>query len=351
MARYDAKRIRDLVVKILVCEKMSEEDAQITADALMDANLCGRDSHGFLRIGNYVERLRKGGTKADARPEIVKETAVSALIDGKGAMGIVAAHEAAMVCRKKALENGMAFILVRNGGHYGAGGYWGEQIGQDDLIVMNMTNTEALVVPFGGKDIALGTNPITIYVPANKYPGILYDVATSTIAQGKLFDYKLRNKELPPGCAVDEEGWETTDPEKALYLTSFGGHKGYGLAVMIEAMTACLSGNGIGKEIRSLNVETDKINNVSYCFWAMRTDLFGTEDAFRSNVDHLIEYLHATPAADGKKVYYPGEIEFTNRNENLIRGIDIPSNLEKNLTAIAKEDGIHSPESFFCPVN
>ena len=81
MARYDAKRIRDLVVKILVCEKMSEEDAQITADALMDANLCGRDSHGFLRIGNYVERLRKGGTKADARPEIVKETAVSALID------------------------------------------------------------------------------------------------------------------------------------------------------------------------------------------------------------------------------------------------------------------------------
>ncbi len=347
MAKYYADKIRDLISELYVSEGMSREDADITADSLIDANLCGRDSHGILRTVIYIDRLRSGGTKPTAQPIVVSETPTTAVIDGNDAMGLVASYRAAQLCRKKALESGMACVLVRAGGHYGAGGYWAEMVGQNDLFTMNISNTEPLVVPYGGKDIALGTNPVAIWAPGNKYKALWYDVATSTIAQGKLYDYKYRHKALQPGWAVDKDGIETLDPDKAEFLTSFGGHKGYGIAVMIEAMTACLAGTAIGSGISSLALEPGKTNNVSYQFFAMRPDLFRPLDDFRNDVDNLIDYLHSIPAAEGKKVFYPGEIEFANREKNRVSGIDIPDDLREKLLNIAREEKIETPESYF----
>ena len=347
MARYHSEKVKNLIQALFMSEGMREEDARITADSLIDANLCGRDSHGILRTVIYIDRLRHGGTKPSAQPVLISETPTTAIIDGNDAMGLVAAYCASALCRKKALESGMAYVLVRNGGHYGAGGYWAEMIGQDDLFTINISNTEPLVVPYGGKEIALGTNPVAIWAPGNKYKALWYDVATSTVAQGKLYDYKYRHKQLGPGWAVDVDGIETTDPEKALYLTSFGAHKGYGIAVMIEAMTACLAGTAIGSGINSLALAPDKTNNVSYSFFAMRIDAFRDTAAFRNDVDNLIDYLHSIPAAPECKVMYPGEIEFANRERNLEAGIDVPDDLRDKLLELAMQNGITAAEDYF----
>ena len=135
MARFNAVKIRNLITNIFIAEGMKQADAEITANALIDANLCGRDSHGILRVLTYVDRIRKGGTNADSEPILINENQCSAVLDGNDAMGLVAAYKAAELCRRKALENGMAFVLVRNGGHYGAAGYWAEMIGKDDLFI------------------------------------------------------------------------------------------------------------------------------------------------------------------------------------------------------------------------
>lgn len=347
MARFNAVKIRNLITNIFIAEGMKQADAEITANALIDANLCGRDSHGILRVLTYVDRIRKGGTNADSEPILINENQCSAVLDGNDAMGLVAAYKAAELCRRKALENGMAFVLVRNGGHYGAAGYWAEMIGKDDLFTFNISNTEPLVVPYNGKQEALGTNPVAIWAPGNKNKALWYDVATSTIAQGKLFDYKFRHKQLERGWAVDIDGLETTDPETARFLTSFGGHKGYGIAVLIEAMTSCLAGSAIGHNINSLALAPDKTNNVSYGFFAMRIDLFLSADDYRNNIDMLIDYLHSIPSVAGKKVLYPGEIEFSNREFNLQNGIDIPIDLYNSLFELAKQQGINNVQEYF----
>nr|MBQ4453614.1 Ldh family oxidoreductase [Clostridia bacterium] len=347
MSKYNAFRVRDLVASIFLNCGMSKEDADITANVLIDANLCGRDSHGVLRVETYVNRLKKRGTNPKSHPILVRETPTTAVLDGNDTMGLVAAYKASELCRKKAIENGIAFVLVRNGAHYGAGGYWAEMIGQTDLFTLNISNTEPLVVPYNGKQIALGTNPVAIWAPGNKYKALWYDVATSTIAQGKLFDYKYRHKPLQSGWAVDKNGIETLDPDEAMYLTSFGGHKGYGIAVMIEAMTACLAGSAIGQGINSLALCPEKTNNVSYSFFAMRIDTFRPLDDFRNSIDDLIDYLHSIPPVEGQKVYYPGEIEFDNRDRNMREGIDIPVDLHEKLICLAREANIEDIDSYF----
>lgn len=347
MIKANAYKVRDLVEEIFVRENMSREDANIAATALLDANLAGRDSHGFLRVKCYCDRLEQGGTDPRGEITIVTETPTTAVIEGNNTLGLVAAMKAAQLTRKKALESGMACVLVRNGGHYGAGGYWSDIIGQDDLITMNCSNTEALVVPFGGKNIALGTNPVSVYVPADKYGSICLDIATSTVAQGKLFQYKLKHETLGAGWAVDAEGEATTDPEKAMYLTSFGEHKGYAIAVMIEAMSAVLAGTAIGSRINSLANDPGKTNNVSYCFMAMRVDAFRPVDEFRKDADKLVEYLHSIPSAAGKRVLAPGEVEQENRCDRLANGLPLPEDLLAQLTALAYKLDISNPEDYF----
>ena len=146
---------------------------------------------------------------------------------------------------------------------------------------------------------------------------------------------------------MDIDGLETTDPETARFLTSFGGHKGYGIAVLIEAMTSCLAGSAIGHNINSLALAPDKTNNVSYGFFAMRIDLFLSADDYRNNIDMLIDYLHSIPSVEGKKVLYPGEIEFSNREFNLQNGIDIPIDLYNSLFELAKQQGINNVQEYF----
>lgn len=347
MVKADPKKINALVTEIFVRENVPQEDAAIIAEALLDANLTGRASHGVLRVVAYVDRLEAGGGKARPDIHIVKESDTTALIDGDNGLGMVAAYKASKIAREKAEKAGIACVTVKNTNHYGAAAYWTEMIAQDDMIAFSCANVAPLVAPPGGKDVALGTNPVCIYVPSATHGPMCLDIATSTVAQGKLFDYQLKHQELGVGWAVDVNGIPTTDPDKARFLTPFGAHKGYGIACMIEVMSALLAGGHFGRELNDMYEDIDKPNNLSSCFIAIKIDRFRPVDEFKADVDRFIDYLHSIPPAEGQRVFFPGEIELINKAKAQQEGLQLPEDLVEQLTGIAKRLGIENAEEYF----
>lgn len=347
MLRADPEKIRKLVIEIFTREDVPEEDAAVIADALLDANLTGRASHGLLRVVAYVDRLEAGGGKAHPDIRVVRESDTTAVIDGDNGLGMVAAKKASLLAREKAEKSGVSCVVVKNTNHYGAAAYWTEMMSQDDMIAFSCCNVAPLVAPPGGKDVALGTNPLCVYVPSASYGPMCLDIATSTVAQGKLFDYQLRHHELGVGWAVDVNGHPTTDPDKARFLTPFGAHKGYGIACMIEVMSALLAGGGFGKELNDMYEDIDKPNNLSFCFIAVKIDRFRDVDEFKKDVDRFIEYLHAIPPVEGQRVYFPGEIEIINRAKAKEEGLQLPEDLVEQLTGIAERLGVENVNEYF----
>lgn len=346
MVSVDSKKLREYESLVFQGNGLPKEDADILARVMVEANLSGRASHGVLRTVAYLDRLHKGGAKTAPQLKTIKETPITAVIDGDAGLGMIVAEKAAKVCREKAEKEGMSCVVVRNSNHYGAAAYWCELIGRDDMIVFSCCNVAPLMAPPGGKAAALGTNPICVYVPSEKNGAMCLDIATSMIAQGKLFDYRLKHMELQPGWAVDKDGIPTTDPDKAEYLTPFGGHKGYGFACMVDVMSALLAGAPFGN-IPDMYNDIEKPNQVSACFIALKIDALRDTKEFREDVDNYIDYLHNVPAAEGQRVYFPGEIEQINKAKCLEEGLQLPEDLVEQLIGFGKEIGIKDPESYF----
>ena len=347
MLKANPEKIRALVTEIFKRENVPDEDAAVIADALLDANLSGRASHGVLRVVAYVDRLEAGGGKAHPDIRIVRESDTTAVIDGDNGLGMVAAQKASLLAREKAEKSGIACVVVKNTNHYGAAAYWTEMMAGDDMIAFSCANVAPLVAPPGGRDVALGTNPVCVYVPSASYGPMCLDIATSTIALGKLLDYRIKHKPLGPDWAVDENGIPTTDPDKAKYLTPVGAHKGYGLAVIAEVMTGLLAGGAYGRGINSMYGDLEKPNRVSYCFIAVDIERFRPLEEFKADVDDFIDYLHSIPAAEGRQVYFPGEIELIQKAETEKNGLMLPEAMVDELTQIAGGLGIPCPEEYF----
>jgi len=347
MRRVEPEKLRKLITEIFIRKGVLKDEAAIVADALVDANITGRNSHGVLRTKTYVERLEAGGAKPAPDVRVIRETDTTALLDGDNGLGMVVAYRAAELTRKIAEKSGMACVTVKNCNHYGAAAYWTQMIARDDMIGFSCCNVEPLVAPPGGKDVALGTNPVCVYVPTETRGPVCLDIATSTVAQGKLLDYRLRHQELGEGWAVDADGVPTRDPDKAKYLTNFGAQKGYCIAVMIEIMSALLSGGGFGHAINGMYDDLDKPNNLSFCFIALKIDRFREVGEFRRDMDSFIDYLHSVPAAEGQRVYFPGEPELLYKAKVEEEGLFLPDNLTEQLLEIAVSLQIPRAEDYF----
>lgn len=347
MIKVDPEKLGALVTKIFEGNGVPEEDSRTLSKVLLEANLSGRASHGVLLVRAYVNRLKDGGAKRAPEIRIIKETANTAVIDGDAGLGMVVADKAARICREKAEKEGMACVVVRNNNHFGASAYWNSLIGRDDMIVFSCCNVTPLMVPPGGKAPALGTNPICVYVPSETHGALCLDIATSMIAQGKMLDYRLKHQELEPGWAVDKDGMPTTDPDKAEYLTPFGGHKGYGLAVLVDIMSALLAGGVFGTDVPDQYHNSDVCNQISDCFIALKIDRLRDTGEFRQAVDSYIDYLHSVPAVEGQKIYFPGEIEQINKARCMDEGLLLPEDLVEQLKGFARDVGIEAPEKYF----
>ncbi len=325
-----------------------EKAAGDTAAVLVNADMRGIHSHGVVRMPGYVECLMSGGVNKDAVPRIVSETPASALIDADRGLGIPATLYAVEVARGKAREHGVAVVNVFNSHHHGACGYYSQMLALDGLIAMAMSTGDIIMAAAGGAGRAIGNNPFSYALPAGRYRTVCYDVAMSAVAAGKISIAALEGASIPPGWLLDPQGRPTTDPadyDRGGALVAFGGHKGYGLAMMVEAFAGLLSGGAMLSDIHAWNCDPKASGNVGHQIIAMDPAALNPEVDFPARVEAMIEALaSAEPAPGTERILYPGQLEHEREPEALAHGVTLPESVVGGLRGLSKR--LDMPE---CP--
>jgi LDH2 family malate/lactate/ureidoglycolate dehydrogenase len=320
-----------------------------TVEIMLWADLAGIDSHGAAMMPLYDQFRGEG--KIVAAPEIrtVRETATTALIDGGNGLGHVPSKRAMQLAIGKAKLVGMGAVAVRGSNHYGAAGAYAMMAAEAGLIGISTTAVHTpSVVPLWGADATFGTNPIAFAAPARRNKPFLLDMATSTAAIGKLKLAQMAKKPVPEGWAVDAAGKPVTDPDIALRdrrlvalggTRQLGGHKGYGLAMMVEILSSTLPGAQFAL-LRLQRAPGARHADVGHFFLAMDPAAFREPGDFEAELDDMIDALRATrPADPARPVIVPGDPEHEERARRLEHGIPIPAPLREQLLVCARKAG------------
>lgn len=311
-----------------------EQSAQIT-DVLLDADLCGVESHGIQRLIRYHKEITGGMVKTDAVPETVFETPLSAVIEGNDAMGQLLGVQAMNLAIEKASKSGFGMVTVRNSNHYGVARYYARMAAEKDMIGLSMTNSEAIMVPTFGKQAMIGTNPIAFAMPAEPVT-FCFDGATTVVPRGKLEVYVKRGNGLPLGWALDENGKDSDDADRVLKniiskagggilplggsgeLTS--GYKGYGYGLLCEIATAILSGGTTSNYI----YKTPGRSNIAQCFIALDHGMFGDKKQIEASLSKYLQEVRDSDKAEGKdRIYIPGEKSYESRMRVIKEGVSL----------------------------
>jgi L-2-hydroxycarboxylate dehydrogenase (NAD+) len=353
--------LEDYVVSLLASMGVPEGDARATAEVLVAADLRGIDSHGVARTRRYVQGLKDGVMVA--RPEIrtVQETPVTALMDGGAGLGQVVGVRAMRVAIVKGLEAGVGFVAVRNSNHYGIAGYYSMMALEEDLIGISMTNSASLVVPTFGRDAVLGTNPLSIAVPAGDERPFVLDMATSVVTRGRLEEYQRREEPLLCGWATDSKGLDTFDAGLVLRNMSeglgggilplggsgeeLGGHKGYGLALLVDILSGVLPGAAYATQVYPRDEDGRPLPaNIGHFFGALRVDSFRRVHEFKDSMDRIVRGLRSSAKAEGQgRIFIHGEKEFEAAEERQRLGIPLHPKVLSDLRALGEELGVPCP--------
>jgi LDH2 family malate/lactate/ureidoglycolate dehydrogenase len=293
---------------------MPDDNAETTADILAWADLHGVDSHGISMIPGYDRLRRSGRANMQAQPRIIRETPVSALVDGDGGLGHVPARFGMQVAIDKAKECGIAIAAVRNSAHF-------------------------------GEEAKLGTDPWSFAAPSAGGPPFLLDMATTTVAAGRIRNKANEGLPCPPGWVLDKDGRPSTDPsearEKGGFLTSLGGspenssYKGYGLAVMVNILGACLSGSTLITD--PMSGKKPQGNDIGHCFIAIDPSLFRDREDFTADVSRFCNDLRTTKPVDPTQpVMVAGDPQWNNAAQRSRDGIPVGAGLLNQIRQIAQ---------------
>ena len=321
----------------------SEQEAEIVATHQVKANLVGHDSHGVIHITEYVDRINRGHIVPGAPFVVDRETPCTAVINGNWGFGFVVTERAMNMAIDKARDNGVAAITIYHQSHIGRVGDYPTMAADQGMIGLVTADSGAgpkAVVPFGGREPRLGTNPICIAIPSDLEGPLFVDMATSAVAGGKVALAVARGTSIPEGWIVDKDGNPTTDPTAlakggaSLPLGGPEGHKGYGLSVMVEILSGLLTGLGFGHDPSSRHNDG--------CFLAVfNVEAFRPLADFKREVAELAGYLTSSPPAAGfDRVYYPGEPEHLRTQELLKEGIFVEDATWARLRELAVEYGL-----------
>nr|WP_288786803.1 Ldh family oxidoreductase [uncultured Blautia sp.] len=316
----------------------SEEEGSIIKDVLLTADLYGIESHGMQRMVRYHKGIEKGTIHPQAKPEVVFETPISAVIDGHNGMGQLISHFAMEKAIEKAKTTGVGIVSVRNSNHFGIAGYYANMACHEGLLGMACTNSEAIMVPTFGRKAMLGSNPIAVAMPADPYP-FFFDCSTTVVTRGKLEMYNKMGKPLPDGWALDKNGHASNNAPDVLAnivakkgggIMPLGGneevsgsHKGYGYGMLCELFSSILS----------MGVTSDKCctfpdkTGICHGFMAINPAAFGDPDAIRKHFSEYLEALRESPKADGQdRIYTHGEKEVAAEKDRKENGIPVNDN-------------------------
>jgi LDH2 family malate/lactate/ureidoglycolate dehydrogenase len=341
------KRVQPADLLALVCSifercGMTAADAHLLADSLVDADLRGVNSHGVLRVPEYMKKLTRDGVNPRGRPRIARDSGACLVVDADNAMGQVGANFAMQLAVERAGQSGIAAVGVRGSNHCGAMAYFAAQALPHDMIGWATTNALPTMAPWGGAERLLGINPLGIAIPAGDERPIVYDGAFSGSAHGKIRVYQQKGLTLPEGWALDRDGNPTVDPARAIegLLLPIGGFKGAGLAMIMGIFSSMLSGAAYGTELGDMERgPTPGLDG--HFFMAIRVEAFEDVPRFKARVDAAIRQIHDCRLAPGfSAAYAPGEVEALTAERNRRDGIPLNAVTWADLEQVAGELGV-----------
>jgi ureidoglycolate dehydrogenase (NAD+) len=344
MRRIEAGELERWVRDLLAAAGLQDGAAAAVADSLVDASLRGVDSHGVARTTVYVDRLRAGGITADPHPKVLRREGAMALVHGDDGPGQVAGIFATDLSIELAREFGVGAVAVRRSSHYGAAAYYTRRAAAAGLVGMSSTNSDPLVIPYGGMGRALGTNPISLAAPLPGGGIFDLDMASSQVAINKIYNARDEGRAIPEGWGVDEQGRSTTDPALVHSGVPLGGYKGYALAVLVEILCGILPGAGITHGVGALYGDPAAAQDVGHFHLAMDPERTVGRDRFATLLAGLLEELVRVPVAPGHdEVLAPGDPEKRARAERSRDGIPLEPALLASLEAKSAELGVTVP--------
>lgn len=308
--------IREKIVVAFTKAGIPLNDAKIVTEVLIDAEIKGISTHGIMRLKPYITSIQNH--RISATPQISMKSVGDGmfLVDGGNGLGQVVTMYTLQSLLQYAGEHGCALAAVHNSNHFGAAGYYTRFAARKGFLALITTNASATMPPFGGLDPKLGTNPFAISFPAGNYDNFTLDVATSTVARGKIRLYEKENRPLPLGWAIDSEGNDTTDAKKALAgsVLPMGGHKGYGLSMVVEYLSGILSGANLCYETKSMFENTATPANNGHFLMVIDISRFGRTEQIVTRTETWFDNLKSSRIRPGfQEILIPGELE--NRKE------------------------------------
>ena len=335
------EKLTSFVSNIFSAAGCNDDEAATIARRLVEANLVGHDSHGVIRVSHYIRWQREGKVKANQQPTVVMDTGCIGLIDANLGYGQVMGQHAMGMAIEKAKEHAVAVVGLRNSGHVGRVGDWVEMAADAGMIALCCVNTTGLgmlTAPFGGIDRRLSANPFAAGIPVAGSTPIILDISCSAIAEGKLKVALNKGVEVPDNCIIDSNGQPTNDPQ-VFYgdppgaILSFGGHKGFGLGMVVEILAGALTGGRCTHEgvqqleqgMLSIVIDPGKFQEV---------------DAFSNEIQQFVTFVKGsrTVTPDGT-ILMPGEPEQRTRADRQANGIELDDTTWGELTATAEAIG------------
>lgn len=352
---FELDRLHEFCRRVFLHFGVPEFDAQQAADVLNASDRRGIDSHGVARLKTYYDLLAAGRINPRPNVQVVRHTLSTATVDGDNGLGLVVGPKANRIAMAKADQSGSGWVSVRNTNHFGIAGYYVLEALKDDLIGMAMTNTTKIVAPLWGREKMLGTNPIAIAFPGFEEPPIVIDMATSTVAFGKVEIAQRKSETMPRGWAIDADGRDTTDPEEMLSggallplgsVYELGGHKGYCLATMVDVLSCVLSGANWGPfappfALSQAMPERSVGKGIGHFFGALKIAGFIDPEEFKRQIDDWIRTFRKTapaPGTDGPLI--PGDPEREAEAVRLREGVPLLMPVVEALRQISSETGI-----------
>jgi len=339
--------------KAMVKCGVTETDADIAADVFVTADTRGIFSHGTRQILNLMKNVRDGRINIKAMPVLATDNISAAVIDGNNAMPTTTAVEGMKLAIKKARKTGIGYVGARNSSHIGALSYYSLMAAEEGLIGIAMTNTDPWMTVPGGKGPIMGTNPVSYAIPTGTGRPVFLDIATSSVAVTRILSLKALGKKLPDKWLVDEHGVPTDDPsgfpEKGALLP-MAMHKGYGLAMLVETLSAIITGASFLSSVNCWTNDIPKPTNQGHSFIALDFASLLPKEEFFQRMSQMTEEIQNAPKAENvEKIYLPGEIEHEKRDKALTEGLFLPDYVLVNLYSLAKStDDIENFNSLFC---
>lgn len=341
--RYPLGALEAFVVEVLVRHDVTRPDATVVAARMLEADLRGMSGHGIFRLPAYCQRITHGGYNLRPNIRTVRETPVSALVDGDNGFGQLVMTHAAEIAAEKAAEQGLAWVGVRGPNHAGAAGVYASMgLGRDLIGLYLAVGNANHAPPWGGVELLTSTNPIAVAIPTGEQPAVILDMATTVASYGRIKVAAERGETLPEGWMVDRRGAPLTDPTHASegFLLPIGGYKGYGLGLVIGCLAGVLNGAALGSGVVDFSRDHTTPTNTGQMLLMVRPDLFRPLDEFKADMDARVRELReSTPMEGHPPVRTPGDRHAERVDEMTASGIPLAHETATRLADLAATVG------------